>query len=419
MRPFMGARASTAALFFATGTVFGSWAGRLPAVKEQLGLSDGALAVALLSLEAGAVLGLPAGGRLVSRWGSRAVLGWSMPLFAVLFVGVGAAPTLAVLVAGTAMMAAANSVVDVAMNAQGLALQVRSGQPVMSQLHAAHPVGGVLGAGLGSLAAAFGVGVLPHFAVVGAGIVAVASAAVRRLVADRAPAEETPRRAMVWSTPLLLVGALAFCLNFAEGGASNWAAVHLRESLGASPGTAGMAVTVFLVAMAFGRLFGDRLVRRYGRTAVFRLAAIVGGLGLGAGLLTESVAGGLAGFALLGIGLSVTMPLTISAAGEVNAGTAAQAVATVSTMAYLGSFVAPPVIGSVSTAVDLGIALLVPAVLLLLLVPVAGVLRPSGPRRSRRRPRGPAGRSPRRPPAWSLLGRPTRRPAGGPPPRSR
>jgi len=375
----VGTRAATASLFLATGTVFGSWAGRLPAVKEQAGLSDATLAVALLSLEAGAVLGLPAGGRLVSRWGSRAVLGWSMPAFAVLFVGVGAAPTLVLLAAGTALMATANSVVDVAMNAQGLALQGRGGQSVMSRLHAAHPVGGVLGAGLGSLAAAVGIGVLPHFAAVAAGIVAVRFVAVRRLVPDEAPAAHTSQRAMAWSTPLLLVGALAFCLTFAEGGASNWAAVHLRESLGASPGTAGMAVTVFLVAMAAGRLSGDRLVGRYGRPAVFRLAALAGGLGLGAGLLTGSVAGGLVGFAFLGIGLSVTMPLTISAAGEVATGTAAQAVATVSTMAYLGSFVAPPVIGSVATAANLGVALLVPAVLLLLLALAAGVLRPSVP----------------------------------------
>lgn len=293
------------------------------------------------------------------------------------------APNLVLLATGTALLATANSVVDVAMNAQRLAPQVRSGQPVMSRLHAMHPIGGVLAAGLGSLAAAFDIMVVVHLAVVATGILVVTWLAVPRLLGDDVPERSTSKRAMAWSTPLLLVGVLAFCLNFAEGGAADWAAVHPRESLGASPGVAGMAVTVSLLATATGRLFGDQLVRRFGTVVVFRVAALVGGLGLGTGLLIGSVTGGLVGLAFLGLGLSVTMPITISAAGELTTGTAAQAVATASTMAYLGSFVAPPVIGTVASTVNLGVALLVPAVLVLAVVPFAGRLRVAQMARSR------------------------------------
>jgi MFS family permease len=170
----------------------------------------------------------------------------------------------------------------------------------------------------------------------------------------------------------MFVGVLACCLNFAESGATNWSAVHLRESLGASPGVAGAAVTVFLLAMAACRLRGDRLVNRFGAVTVFRVAALTGGLGLGVGLATQSVVGALVGFAFLGLGLSVTMPITISAAGEAGDASTAHAVATVSAMAYAGSFIAPAVIGALAAATNLTTALLLPAVLVVALAPLAG-----------------------------------------------
>src|SRR3954454_227403 len=56
------ARAATTLIFFLTGAVFAAWSTRLPTIKEDLHLSDGALALAILGLEAGANAGAPAGG---------------------------------------------------------------------------------------------------------------------------------------------------------------------------------------------------------------------------------------------------------------------------------------------------------------------------------------------------------------------
>src|SRR4051794_41276212 len=68
------ARAATMAIFFATGWVYAAWATRIPAIKEQLGLSSGGLGAAVLGLEGGAVVGLPLGGAIVARHGSRRAL---------------------------------------------------------------------------------------------------------------------------------------------------------------------------------------------------------------------------------------------------------------------------------------------------------------------------------------------------------
>src|SRR3712207_7942694 len=64
--------------------------------------------------------------------------------------------------------AALNSVVDVAMNAQGVTVQRLMGRPVLSDLHAMHSLGGIFGAIAGAMAARLGAAPLPHFVAVAA-----------------------------------------------------------------------------------------------------------------------------------------------------------------------------------------------------------------------------------------------------------
>src|SRR3954468_20064367 len=75
------AHAATALIFFLTGAVFAAWSTRLPAIKEHLRLNDGALAVAILGLGAGAIVGLPLGGAVVARAGSRTALRASFAVY--------------------------------------------------------------------------------------------------------------------------------------------------------------------------------------------------------------------------------------------------------------------------------------------------------------------------------------------------
>jgi MFS family permease len=178
------ARGATTLIFFMTGWVYAAWATRIPSIKEELGLSDGALALAILGLEAGAIAGLPVGGALVARVGSRRALqlgfaGYPTALFAVALTS-----GLAMLAAALAGMAAATSVVDVAMNAQGVELERRYQRPVLSGLHAGHPFGLAVGGVAGTAAAATGISVTVHFAVVAAVALVVAMVATTALLRE-------------------------------------------------------------------------------------------------------------------------------------------------------------------------------------------------------------------------------------------
>src|SRR3954454_610489 len=188
------ARAATALIFFLTGAVFAAWSTRLPAIKEHLGLSDGALAVAILGLEAGAVAGLPLGGAVVARAGSRTALRASFAVYPLGLVAVSLATGVATLAAALAAMALANSIVDVAMNAQGAELERRTGRPLLSGLHAGHSLGLVAGGLAGTIAAAADVAVRAHFAATAAVGIAAGVLATRRLVREDTVGQEQRRR---------------------------------------------------------------------------------------------------------------------------------------------------------------------------------------------------------------------------------
>jgi MFS family permease len=348
------ARAATTLVFFLTGVVGGTWAARIPAVQERLDLSDGALGVALLGLEGGAVLGLPLGGALVARIGSRWSLRAGFGVWPPALVAVSLVPSLGSLAAALAVMAAANSVVDVAMNAQGVELERRYERPVLSGLHAGHSFGFMAGGLVAMAAAAASSSTVAHFACAGFAAAVAGLAATGVLVRERTtdgPAFARP------SGPLLLLGLVAFCVFFSDGAANNWSAVHLRTERGADPALAAAAVSVFSLALGAGRLVGDRLVARLGRVGAVRLGGLVSAVGATIAIATPWTASALAGWAILGAGLAPIAPAVLGAAPNASRLPAPVAIAAVTTIGYLGSFTGPPVIGALAELGTLSAAL--------------------------------------------------------------
>ena len=370
------ARIGAGACFLFTGVVSASWASRVPAIKDGLGLREGEFAIALLGLEAGAVLGLQLGGLVVPRTGSRGALVVSLVAFSWSLLLPAHAPSLFVLAASLFSFAALNSVVDVAMNAQGVTVGRLMGRPVLSGLHAMHSLGGVFGAGGGALAARLGAAPPTHFLVCAAVAVAAGLIAWPLLLPSRADAEGPGKKASRWDSglrrwfggwtaPVVLLGALAFCFTLGEGAGLNWSAVYVAEVLGGTEALGAIGLGVFLGAVTLGRLAGDRLVSRFGAVRVFRAGALVAGLGFGGALLVDSPAAGLVGLGLLGAGIANALPLAIAAGGKAPGETPATAAARVSTLGYLGSFVGPALVGGLASVSSLPLALGLPAVLVL------------------------------------------------------
>jgi MFS family permease len=337
------ARVSTTAVFFLTGAVVAAWSTRIPAIQEHLHLTMAALSVAILGLEGGAILGLPMGGALVTRFGSRWSLRVGFAVYPAALLGVAIAPSLAGLALTLAVMAAANSVVDVAMNAQGVELERRYGRPILSSMHAGHSAGLLAGGLAGTAAAAAAVPPIAHFAVVSVlGIIAGVTA-TRWLVDEPAgrgqPAFARPNR------PLMLLGVVAFCGFLLDGAAYNWSAVHLHTAYHAPQALAATAFTVFTLTLALGRLTSDRLTARLGRARVVQLAGVTSAAGAAIAITAPTATTSLAGWAVFGLGLAAIAPTVLGATRRHTNTPAPVAIAAVTTIGYLGSFTGPPLIG--------------------------------------------------------------------------
>jgi MFS family permease len=364
------ARAATFAIFAVTGAVSATWAVRIPATQERLGLSPGELAVAILGVEAGAIGGLPLGAALSARVGSRASLRLAFVVFPPALILVATAPGLAAVAAALALFAAANSVVDVAMNAQGVELERRLGRPVLSSLHAGHPLGLVAGGLAGTAAAAAGIGVAGHFTAAAVAGTALGLLATVPLV--REPAAPAHRALTRPSRRLLALGAVAFCATLVTSSAENWSAVAVRSAHDASEALAAATFTAYALALAAGRAAGDRLVARHGRLRVVRRGALLAGAGAAAAVLAPGVWGAMAGWALVGLGLAAATPAIIGAAPGLAAMPVPAAIAAITSISYLGSFTGPPLIGGLGELVGLPVALGLMAVVCAAMAALAG-----------------------------------------------
>src|SRR4051794_2433045 len=184
------ARRAAWVAFCVTGAMTATWAARIPAVQDRLGLSTGGLAVVAVAIEGGALCGLPLGAAAVVRVGSRRALAVAVVGYGPGIVWAAVAPGLASLAVGLGLWASANSVLDVALNAQGVELERRAGRPLLSGLHAGQSAGLLAGAAIAFAAAAGGVPLAAHGAGIGVFTVTAGLVASRFLL----PATGRPRR---------------------------------------------------------------------------------------------------------------------------------------------------------------------------------------------------------------------------------
>jgi predicted MFS family arabinose efflux permease len=377
------ARVSTSLLFLLFGTALGTWTARIPAIKQDLSLSDGQLSVGLLVFAAGAITGMQAMGRVVDRWGSRRV---TTPVA----FAEGAALELPALAGDLVLLAAAlflfgtiHGSLNIAMNASAVEVERAWGRPIMSSFHAVYSVGGFLGAAIGGLFAYGGVAPDVTFLAVGA----LAAALAAWSVAWRAPSlgGPAPQAASAGSgagpmSGVLFLGVLAYCCLVGEGAAADWSTVYLRESLGSSPGFAAAAYAAFSIGMTGGRLVGDRLAAALGPVRLVRGCGLLAATGLGVALLIGHPVAGVIGFGCLGAGLSCIAPQVFSAAGNRNPARAGRALARVASMGYAGFLTGPVLIGGVAEVTSLPVALGIPVVLALFVAGTAAALRPPAAR---------------------------------------
>src|SRR5262245_45975505 len=303
------ARVAVSTVFLVNGLVIASWVPLIPEIKARHGLGDAQLGLVLLTMAIGSVLSLPLTGWLVGRFGSRvmtSVAGLGLCLALPLPI---ISPTVAVLTMALALLGALNGALDVSMNAQAVAVEARYQRPIMSSFHGLFSLGGVVGAAFASATMGLGVGHGWHIAGVTMASLVLVLLAAAQLGPWQAAADGTAPVFSVPSADVLGLGLLAVAALLAEGAMADWSAVYLHDTLGTPSGQAATGFAAFSLAMAAGRLGGDRLVRWIGPVATLRASSAVAAVGLAGALLLRTPAAAIVGFGAVGLGISNAVPV--------------------------------------------------------------------------------------------------------------
>jgi hypothetical protein len=338
------------------GAIDGVWVARLPALKHKLSLDSGRLGLVIFAVTAVATLSLPLAGWLASRRGSRGPAGAGLVLASGALAAAAFVPSFAPMLLVACGLGSGVGVADVSLNAHGIELERRTGRHLLSPLHAAWSFGLLGGSAVTAVSAAVGVRLQVELPAVAAALVAITLLAAPRLLPRTAAEVETAHFALPRGA-LALPAVLMFCAFFVESAAMNWSAVFLSGPAGASSAVAAGAVVAYAAAMGAARLFGDRLLVRWGFGGLARRSGAITCAGTLLAIATRSTVPALAGFALVGIGCAAIVPALFRIGGSMPGVSQSAGVAAVATAGYTGGLLNGPVIGFVARGVGLSGAL--------------------------------------------------------------
>ena len=377
-------RVATSVMFFVNGLVFATWVLHIPDVRDALRLSDAQVGTAILGIAVGSMFSMPLSGRWIMRSGSAAVTRLFAALFCLSLPLPFLAGSLGTLFLALAALGLTSGAMDVAMNAQGVAVERKLQRPVLSSFHAWFSLGNLAGALAGSLLLGLGAGLWTHLlGILALSLLAVGVCAPRLLPrqcdshegsADEQSREEdgtqaAPVQPAPWLqrfrlSPLMAsMGLLCFLGMLAEGATGDWSGLYFRDVLAATGGLVGLGYAAFTLAMTLGRTFGDRWRGRYGDAPLVIAGSLLSGLGMVLAVVSSSPLLAGLGYALTGLGAANIVPVLYGAAGRAMN---ARGLAQVATLGYLGFLAGPPLIGYVSHLLNLRAGLLIIALSLLL-----------------------------------------------------
>ena len=393
-------------VFWLTGFLFASWATRVPNVRDILDASTSQMGLLIFGLAAGSVLGLFASSHVIARLGATAtiLLCLSTASLGLVLVGLVSTfvPGLVILFVSLMAFGVGYSITDVAMNLSGAANERQIGRTLMPVFHAMFSVGTMVGAAFGALLEHLGVPIGAHLVGVGLAAIVTTRIAVRFLQPAEHPGDEGPTepdsggraavddpmadpisdtpapdgwrgRLAVWRDPrILLIGLIVLGMAFAEGSANDWLSLSMVDGYGITNAGGAAMFGVFVTAMTLGRLFGGKVLDRFGRVPVLRGTAVLAVVGLALVILGPDLAVAAVGVVLWGLGASLGFPVGMSAAAD-DPRTATASVAAVATIGYFAFLIGPPLIGILGEQVGLLNAFWVVGVLAV----VAGICAPA------------------------------------------
>lgn len=379
-------RYAVLSFFLAQGLCFSSWASRIPDVKAMFDVYDVFYwGLVLFLIPVGKFVAIPLAGFLVSRLGSRimvqaSVFGYALSLFLI-----GAVSSIYALGACLFFFGVFWNMCDISLNTQGIVIERLFGRTIMASFHGGWSLAACLGAVIGFFMIMAGVPPFIHFSVSALLILLIILCGRRYLQDDRVRQfeevevkeekgqKETPALLSFIRKPELILiqfGLAGLFGLIVESAMFDWSGFYF-ESVLQVPKSLQIGFLVFMVMMTVGRFLANWAYGRLGKQRVLQLA----GAFIFIGFFVSALLGGVfdnmilkvvvnsLGFMLVGLGISCVVPTIYSLVGAKSHTPVGIALTILSSISFVGSLVAPVLIGAISKAFDLEYAYLVVGVL--------------------------------------------------------
>ncbi len=343
-------RFAVSVFFFCQGVCFASWASRIPDIKTALNLSEAALGTILLGLPIGQFLTMPFSGRAVTRFGSKNVLRIAILCYAFALTNIGLVNAPWQLALCLFMFGVSGNLCNISVNTQGVNAEVLYGKPIMSSFHGVWSTAGFSGALIGLLMMKFQLTPYIHFWIVASVVMLLSFFFSPYLLLTPTSRSASSFRLLKKPHGLLLqLGIIGFCCLSCEGCMFDWSGVYFKQVVKAEGALVSLGYASFMIMMATGRFVGDKLAEKFSRKKMVQVSGILIFTGMMVAVLLPYLITATIGFLVVGFGVSTIIPLLYSTVGkadlEVSKGIA---IATVSSIGFLGFLMGPPLIGYIA-----------------------------------------------------------------------
>lgn len=364
--------------FLCQGLCFASWASRIPDIKDALHVSDTFIwGLILFMIPVGKFLAIPLAGYTVSKFGSRimvqiAILGYAISLFLI-----GISSDIYVLGICLFLFGIFWNLTDISLNTQAIGIEKIFGRTIMGSFHGAWSLAACFGAVIGFAMINFQINYTYHFAAILALITlswllnktALQVDIKTSPVAEELDAkEETPKKKLKMPELILIqLGIIGLCALIVESAMFDWGGVYF-ESIVKAPKSLQIGFLVFMIMMTAGRFLTNKAYQLFGKQRTIQIAGALIFIGMFISALFPSIILCSLGFMFVGLGISCMVPTIYSVVGEKSKMPTSIALTILSTISFVGSLIAPLLIGSISHSLNMKYAYIVVGLLGLVIV---------------------------------------------------
>jgi len=349
-------RVSVSIFFFINGICFSTWASRIPDIKATLGLNDAEIGSLLLIMPFSSLLGLALSSWINQNFDNKPPLLFGMILQIISLIGIGLSESIMGLGISLFGMALAFRIGGIAMNTQAVLLQKSYNKPINGSFHAMWSFGGIFGVGLTSLLINFSISLPTHLLYTALVLGVMVLLTYNYLPSGDRAVSGSKIRFGKPDKKLFLLGLIILMASFCEGGMFDWSGIYFKEVIKVEMYTAGYFT--FMFCMAFSRWYLDKIMLAIGKEKIYIVSSVLITSGVIMATAFPYFIPAIIGFSLIGIGSAVVIPTTFLLAGESTKYSPGMAISIISTYSIIGMLIGPPLIGFLSHAYGLKLALL-------------------------------------------------------------